>query len=82
MTGEELFHKITKQGDNAGYNTRIRGYAQDLRTALFIVGPEELFHSLDEAQRTKKRIELVSINEEAGYEDCFCEPHGIRLVNR
>ncbi len=28
MPGEDLFHKITNKGDNAGYNTLIRGYAQ------------------------------------------------------
>ncbi len=82
MTGKELFYQITKRGDNAGYDTQIRSYAQDLRTALFIVGPEELFQALEEAQRTKKRIELISKNEEIGFEDICCEPHGIRLVDK
>ncbi len=53
-----------------------------LCTALFIVGPEELFKALEEAQRTKKRIELVSINQEVGFEHIFCEPYEIRLVDK
>ena len=69
MSGEELFNYYQSNKQNAGPDSEMWAYAQTLGSALYVVGPDRLYASLEEAERT------------ISYELGPSEPGDIKLIN-
>ncbi|WP_420152112.1 hypothetical protein [Siphonobacter sp.] len=76
MTGKQLFDKYQRDGRAATVGSEEREYGGLLLTALMTVGKEELFATLEEAEKTGKKVALTYPAESVP-----AEPNGITLVD-
>ena len=77
MTGQAIYRRYNQEALSTKPGSDVWTYAQTLRTAYAVVGPEILYPMLEEAERTGQQIELTyPISPEEG----LSEPTGIRLV--